>query len=109
MSRIVSCEEFEGVIREKLHTLTQEVKCVTGPGRSGAIASVYASYILGIPFVPYGTNIPDKLYPVLIIDTAKKSGKTLRKAEAKYGKMRTVCLWCYNEPPRVHFWYEDCK
>ena len=106
MSRIVSCEEFERVLTQKLNSLKHSVKCVTGPGRSGAIAAVYTSYILGVPFIPYGTNIPDKLTPILIVDTARKSGKTLRKAEVKYEDYKPVTLWCYDEPPRVHFWYE---
>jgi len=89
-----------------------QVKSVTGPGRSGAVTSVYASYILGIPFIPYGQKIPDNLYPILIIDTATRTGRSLRKAQRKYdpnGKGTTIPLAVYKEPPRLHFWYENNK
>lgn len=76
--------------------------CVTGPGRSGAIAAVYASHYLGIPYIPLcGTGFKQ---PVLVIDTAKDSGKTLRKAKKKVGAQIGFAL--FNEPPRVKFWYE---
>lgn len=57
---------------------------VTGPGRSGAIASVYASHFLKIPFIPYGTVLPKDKFGLLIVDTAMNSGRTLRKAVKKY-------------------------
>ena len=46
--RIVSEAEFRGAIRLRL--LGVKALAVVGPGRSGAVASVYASHILGIPF-----------------------------------------------------------
>jgi len=75
---------------------------VTGPGRSGAIAAVYASHYLGIPFVPYrciSTGAP------LVIDTAMQSGRTIRKAQRLYGNADAICI--FHEPPRVRFWYEE--
>ena len=48
--RIVSEGEFSKAIKDKLSGI--DCDCVTGPGRSGAIASVYASHILKIPFLP---------------------------------------------------------
>lgn len=81
--------------------------CVTGPGRSGAIASVYASHILRIPFIPFGQEIPESLRPVLIIDTARASGETLRKAAVKYRYADPRVVACFEEPPRVGFWYES--
>lgn len=97
----------EPEFRERIRACLDGVRaaCVTGPGRSGAVASVYASHILGVPFVPYRQRVPEKLRPVLVIDTAQWTGATIRKARRLYGsdaQMVTV----YNEPPMVKFWYE---
>lgn len=88
-------------------TKVSGVKSVVGPSRSGAIASAYASHILSIPFLPYGAKCPDSLRPILIIDTALMSGKTLRKAAKKYSNGPYSTTFVYNEPPRIHFWYEN--
>lgn len=101
--RTVHEPEFRQRVREALQGI--EAACVTGPGRSGAVASVYASHILGVPFIPYRQKVPAKLRPVLVIDTAQWTGATIRKARRLYGddaKMLTV----YHEPPMVRFWYE---
>ena len=103
--RLVSEAEFAETIREKLHGV--QADCVMGPGRSGAIAAVYASHILGIPFIPYGRGLPDNLSRLLIIDTATETGKTLRKAHRRYPGATVLAV--YNEPPRVVFWYEARK
>jgi hypothetical protein len=79
---------------------------VTGPGRSGAIASVYTSHFLKIPFVPFGTDLPVKKPGLLIVDTALNSGRTMRRAMRKYDAHSPGIQWFYDEPPRVHFWYE---
>jgi adenine/guanine phosphoribosyltransferase-like PRPP-binding protein len=84
-----------------------EADCVTGPGRSGAVAAAYASHYLRIPFIPYGKKKPKKFDKMLIIDTARQSGKTLRKAEKKYAN--SIVIAVYEEPPRVAFWYEAQK
>ena len=105
MSRVVSEAEFAHVLSTRLSSV--QARAVTGPGRSGAIASTYASHILGIPFIPYGEQCPDHLRPLLIVDTARKSGGTLRKAHSKYGPKACAVVWCYDEPPRVTFWYES--
>ena len=81
-------------------------RSVTGPGRSGAVASAVASYILRIPFIPYGAKCPPSLRPILIVDTARQSGRTIRKALKKYAPGGAICAIAFNEPPRVHFWYE---
>lgn len=100
---VVSEIEFVHALRHQLAGL--QVKAVCGPGRSGAIASAYASHLLGIPFLPFGQPCPDHLRPLLIVDTAVQSGRTLRKAERKYGG-ELVTLAVFREPPRVYFWYE---
>lgn len=102
--RVVSEAEFAARMKSML--FGGIARGVTGPGRSGAIASVYASHILGIPFLSYGTFCPDSLRPLLIIDTARKTGATLRKAERRYGDGACVVAWAYDEPPRLRFWYE---
>jgi len=98
---IVSQSEFSERLEQVLDDLPP-IDYVTGPGRSGAIASVYASYMLRVPFVPYGSFIPDQR--ALIVDTAINTGKTLRKASRHYGDAPFV--YAFREPPRVHFWYE---
>jgi hypothetical protein len=97
----------EPEFRERIRTMLDGVQAgaVTGPGRSGAVASVYASHILGVPFIPYRQKVPDKLRPVLVIDTAKWTGATIRKAKRLYGDDAQM-LTVYDEPPMVRFWYE---
>ena len=106
--RIINEQEFSQAIRKLLDKEDSSgVGSVTGPGRSGAIASVYASHILGVPFVPFGQNIPVHLGRLLIIDTAWQSGATLRKASRRYQECFPLVLSVYEEPPRVAFWYES--
>lgn len=114
--RIISEAEFSGRIHGlllddngKVATAYEGVGSVTGPGRSGAIAAVYASHVLGVPFVPYKANVPSHLGTLLIIDTATESGATLRKASRWYNCSKHIVLACYFEPPRVAFWYEAVK
>lgn len=85
--------------------LAGTARSVTGPGRSGAIAAVYASHMLGIPFLPFGQPGPS---PILVIDTAQRTGATLRKAVRRYEELGMVAasLAVLEEPPRVRFWYE---
>ena len=97
----------ESMFQERLRECLKGVRCdsVIGPGRSGAIASVYASHLLKVPWLPQGiTEIPLYLYPVLVIDTARQSGRTLRKLAKQVGS--DLMIWCFEEPPRVKFWYE---
>ena len=108
--RIVSEAEFSSRMRELLaDPATSDVGAVTGPGRSGALAAVYASNMLRVPFIPYGQKHPSQLGRLLIIDTARQSGATLRKAERKYQGETPLVLVAYEEPPRVAFWYEAPK
>jgi hypothetical protein len=111
--RIISEAEFA----ERMGRLDHDLFCfhdsfpgwVTGPGRSGAIAAVYASHLLSIPFVPYGSSAPIGLGSVLIVDTARQSGRTLRKAERRYEAAQPIVWVAFEEPPRVAFWYEAPK
>jgi len=108
--RIITEEEFNERINAVLSDPSfNEVGSVTGPGRSGAVAAVYASHILGVPFIPFKANAPWHLGKLLIIDTAMESGATMRKAERFYKEFDVVSMALWHEPPRVAFWYEAMK
>lgn len=108
MVRVVSESEFRFRLQHMLLGGDYaEVGVVTGPGRSGAVAAVYASHILRVPFIPFGAKCPEDLGALLIVDTAAQSGRTLRKAANRYGTPLTLAV--YQEPPRVMFWYEGRK
>ncbi|MGB1214760.1 MAG: hypothetical protein ACPG4X_15450 [Pikeienuella sp.] len=98
--RIVEADEFEAKFCDALRGFTG-ADFVTGPGRSGAIASVYASHFLGIPFIPFKRMRGSK---VLIVDTAIASGATIRKASNYY--FGAPYIYAFTQPPRVKFWYE---
>lgn len=103
--RIVTEPEF----RERIESVLEDWRgcfgSVTGPGRSGAVAAVYASHFLGIPFIPYKSKAPSNLGRLLIIDTATESGATLRKARRYYKESTPIAIAIFHEPPRVAFWY----
>lgn len=109
--RVVTEAEFHASISQKLSAGTDgvDIGSVTGPGRSGAVAAVYASHLLGVPFIPYGSQCPTHLGRLLIVDTAMESGATLRKAGRRYAYANPLVIACYHEPPRVAFWYEAGK
>lgn len=108
MSIVIPEPHFHQQLRAKLAVApaASSAGCVTGPGRSGAIAAVYASHILGIPFVPFGQPGPG---PVLVVDTAQQSGQTMRRAIRRYERLGldAAGVVAFNEPPRVRFWYEQ--
>ena len=110
--RIVSEQEFsEKLMRVApayLKGLPWPMKYVTGPGRSGAIMSVYMSHYFSLSFVPYGQMVPE-LEKVLVVDTAILSGRTLRKAARKYGDGYRFFLYNQDLTGRVKFWYEGYK
>jgi len=103
MTPTISERRFKATFLKKLPT-HHNYDFVTGPGRSGAVAGVYASHYLSIPFIPYGQKPKGKF---LIVDTATNSGRTLRKASRKYNN--ADCIYAFKEPPRVRFWYETIK
>lgn len=105
--RWISENEFREALLDRIPYYDPRPRAVTGPGRSGAIAAVYASHILGIPFIPEGCVSARVPYPLLVIDTARASGATLRRATKRAEQFGTVwTLAVYEEPPRVGFWYE---
>lgn len=77
---------------------------VTGPGRSGAVAAVYASHYLGVPYIPPKFR---QASTALVVDTARLSGKTIRKCASWHGTEHM--LWAFDEVPGHYykFWYED--
>ena len=98
--------EFSQLIKEKLKSVESlGIKSVSGPGRSGAIAAVYASYILKIPFIYYGQTVPVDLRPHLVIDTAKMSGRTLKRAALRMRAQYMLAV--IEEKSHEHFWYES--
>jgi hypothetical protein len=101
-TRYIELDEFIATLYDVI--ADSQAKAVTGPGRSGAIAAVHASHYLGIPFIPFGRPTP--LRPLLIVDTAVESGRTMRKAWRKYGGTNIELRAAFHEPPRVKFWYE---
>lgn len=107
-ARLVSEAEFRQRMSMLLAGL-DDIGAVTGPGRSGAVASVYASHMLGVPFIPYGQKHPLHLGRLLLVDTARESGATLRKAERRYLGTSPLVIAAFEEPPRVVFWYEAAK
>jgi hypothetical protein len=108
--RVISEEEFMCRLKSFLSAY-QGVKnyFITGPGRSGAIASCYASHTFKIPFIPFG-QFPKTNRSIIIFDTAKNSGRTLRKAKRKYkdydGIVVAGALYDEKITGRLKFWYE---
>lgn len=101
---------FRSALEAALEPLRGSVRSVTGPGRSGAVASVYASHFLRVPWLPEGVRAPENLLPVLVIDTAIKTGATLRRAARRAGGgANVVQLAVFVEPPRKRFWYEQTE
>lgn len=109
MSRVISEYDFSRAMWSAVADDCAIYGCVTGPGRSGAVAAVYVSHLLRIPFIPYGSKAPPNLWPVLIVDTARESGATLRKAARRYRYADPGVRVAFEEPPRVSFWYEAPK
>ena len=106
--RIVSEPEFRKALIASLIPLRGKCFSVVGPGRSGAVASVYASHYLKIAWIPYLKSIlvPPDLQPILLIDTASKSGRTLRKAAKRINGVY-IQVYLFQEPPFVKFFYES--
>lgn len=101
---IVTEDEFRAQLQAVLEPLRGKCRIVCGPGRSGAVASVYASHFLKIPWLLPSVGIPERLRPVLVIDTAARTGATLRKIQKRVGAEVAIAL--FDEPPRIRFWYE---
>jgi hypothetical protein len=112
---IVTEEDFRRRVAERLGWMLDSEGgewrpwAVTGPGRSGAIAAVYVSHFLKIPFIPFGIDLPEDKRYIFIVDTAINSGRTMRRALRKYDKHWPTMDFFYQEPPRVRFWYEDWR
>lgn len=99
---------FRERLYEKLKSLTFKAKYVTGPGRSGAIASVYTSHYLHIPYVPPKVSIPKG--SLLIVDTAVYTGKTIRRLKSWYERrgveVFSIAIFEEKRGKFFKFWYE---
>lgn len=107
----ISEEEWARKFRLNLWFLNGEkFDFVTGPGRSGAIASVYASHYLGIPFKPHKAGSYKSGEYVLIVDTVEYTGKTLRKSEKWHQSRGLITRTCFalkeNKGHYYKMWYE---
>lgn len=103
---MVSETNFKQRMIEKMKTFNlSQYKFVTGPGRSGAIASVYVSHYYNLTFINYKSNISDEFKSkVLVVDTAEKTGRTVRKAAKIYNNEYVTF---FNGAELHHiFWYE---
>jgi adenine/guanine phosphoribosyltransferase-like PRPP-binding protein len=106
---LVSEAEFSATVR---NTLSGKMRpdFVTGPGRSGAVAAVYASYALSAPYIPHSTRPAEPGETMLVIDTVSMSGRTIRKAASRWKRLgyEVEALVLYSSPTiRHHFWYEN--
>lgn len=109
MKKYVSESEFREAMQKALAGVdTDAIDFVVGAGRSGAIASAYVSHMTGIPFVAWNNRMPENSL-VMIVDTARFTGRTLRKAEKRYAKHghSTATIFAF-DCPDTHFvfWYE---
>ena len=111
MKHPISELEFKAAIAVSLKDIDPtDFDFVVGPGRSGAIASVYASHMTGIKFLPWHNRVPDDKRRVLLIDTASQTGKTLRKARSRYISLNyEVDAIAVYDCPDTHyvFWFES--
>ena len=110
MKTVIPERRFRNRLVKTLSPLRGNFNSVIGKGRSGAVSAVYASHFLRVPFFYYRKDIeiPKKLLPILIVDTAKYRGETLRKLDRRIPHPHGI-VYFYNEPPIVKFWYEVFK
>lgn len=104
-------DEWRTKFYDKLQFLSgNDYSFVTGPGRSGAVAAVYASHYLNIPFKPHKAGNYERDHRVLIVDTVEYTGKTLRKASSWYEKRGLLVDVAFAlKETRGHYfklWYE---
>ena len=80
---------------------------VTGPGRSGAMAALHASYMLNIDHLPAG-RLPLKAGPVLIIDIVASTTSGLHRLAKRYRDHDCIELLLIECAPgeRPHLWFQ---
>lgn len=107
-------EEFRARLRMMCHMeglKRKKFDFVTGPGRSGAVAAVYTSHHLGIPYIPHKSGNYGNYKRCLIIDTAVYTGKTLKKSSNWHRKqgLSVLSLALFKEEKKHYykFWYEN--
>lgn len=106
--RTITESEFQDRLREALSD--HEVhfaRWVTGPGRSGAIAAVYASYFLNIPYVQFGYAARPEGAPLVIDITECR--KNFRDADRLYGHLSPIKIALFEIKPYQSFWFKDLR
>lgn len=108
---VMSEPDWAEIFRAKLDEVgDKKPSFVTGAGRSGAVAAVYASHYLGVPFKPHKAGNYKCDHSVLIVDTVEYTGKTLRKAAAWYARRGLDVETCFGvKEVAGHYyrmWYE---
>lgn len=103
-------QDYKADFYLKLSQPSKRYDFVTGPGRSGAIASVYASHFLSIPFVPHKAGNYGSFKTCLVVDTVEYTGQTLRKS-VNWHRARGLevdSMFTYKEYKGHYykFWYE---
>jgi len=109
--RVVEETEFRTALADRLKLLHGQYAAVTGPGRSGAVAAVYASHFLHVPYIPPTAENFDRINgTVLVIDTAIWTGKTIRKLSKKIERQNCavdiIAIFDEKKDGLVKFWYE---
>lgn len=101
--------EFVTQLRETLaDPVYATVASVTGPGRSGAMASIYASQLLDIEYVPCGRE-PRTGGPILLIDVADTTMYGLNKLAKRYKDYDQVLCLVFEVEKSVPMWFELSK
>lgn len=95
---------------DKVKDIAARFDFVTGPGRSGAVAAVYASHYLSIPYKPHKAGNYEVDNWALIVDTVEYTGRTLRQAGNWYRKqgLSTQTVFAIKETKGHYYkmWYE---
>lgn len=79
---------------------------VTGPGRTGAMAAIYASHILNVSFVAYGHRPKANGY-VLVMDILNDNPRTMRRALKHYDICRPIPCIVFPEIENEGLWFEQ--
>lgn len=98
---------FQERIEEALADRHGKFAWVMGPGRSGAIAAIYASHILNIPWVPYGF-LPRAKGKGLLIDIAHTNALCLNRAVRRYRTRETETLLLFHTPDAIPVLWFQC-
>ncbi|MFO0958249.1 MAG: hypothetical protein U0800_12620 [Isosphaeraceae bacterium] len=85
-----------------------EIGSVTGPGRQRRGGGLCLAPARGAVH-PRLSVSKTHLGRLLIIDTARRARDSRGRPSATYAEARPFVVACFEEPPRVAFWYEAGK